>query len=102
MVLITIETFWQKPVKYVLAQVSFSKLKRRTVSDSQLNLDRMNTSSMNVSDGDDKLLDDNLNEFNEFTDFTFTLYRILTFLSPANQPVDSSVWNQNVMNTTHV
>ncbi len=26
----------------------------------------------------------------------------LPFLSPANQPVDSSVWNQNAMNTTNV
>ncbi len=31
----------------------------------------------------------------------YSLVCIITFISPANQQVDSSVWNQNIMNTTH-
>ncbi len=33
---------------------------------------------------------------------SFTLYMMITSLSPTNQQVDISVWNQIVINTTHV
>ncbi len=35
-------------------------------------------------------------------EYVISLYMMLDFLSPGNEPVDSSVWNQIAMNTTQV